>query len=52
MAKNYHLFIESLKHFRKKGATRMGAALSYYAIFTVAPLSILIMSLVGFFLWV
>lgn len=40
-------FIESFRHFKDKQATRMGAALSYYAIFAVTPLAILIMSLVG-----
>lgn len=41
-----HFFVESLRLFREKKSSRMGAALSYYAIFIIAPLSLLIMSLV------
>lgn len=35
------------RHYGKHNASRMGAALSYYAIFSIAPLTILIIALVG-----
>ena len=45
------LFIQLIKrtarHYSKHNASRMGAALSYYAIFSIAPLTILIIALVG-----
>lgn len=35
------------RHFTKHKAARMGAALSYYAVFSIAPLGILVIALVG-----
>lgn len=37
----------SARHYTLHNASRMGAALSYYAIFSIAPLTILVIALVG-----
>lgn len=47
MEQSTTFFIESFRHFKNNKAARMGAALSYYAIFALTPLAILVMSLVS-----
>jgi membrane protein len=46
MSKLVTLSTETFSHWRKKNASRMGAAISYYAIFSIAPLFILLITLV------
>lgn len=43
----FKLIKRSARHYHKHHGARMGAALSYYAIFSIAPLTILIIALVG-----
>lgn len=44
------LILGTLKHFRQKNASQMGAALSYYMIFALIPFSLIIISLSSIFL--
>lgn len=41
------VFKKTVTHFMAQGGPRMGAALSYYAVFSIAPLGILIIAIVG-----
>lgn len=43
----FQVFKSAGGHFQKHRGARMGAALSYYAVFSIAPLGILIIALVG-----
>lgn len=47
MKKFFSVFKSALQHFQSHRGARMGAALSYYAVFSIAPLGILIIALVG-----
>jgi membrane protein len=46
MSKLTSLTVETFSHWQKNNASRMGAAISYYAIFSIAPLFILLITLV------
>lgn len=43
----FQIFKSAAVHFQRHRGARMGAALSYYAVFSIAPLGILIIALVG-----
>ena len=42
------LFQETFKQWNQDKASRLAAALSYYAIFSIAPLLIIVIAVVGF----
>lgn len=46
MKKTISLVKDTFAHWQEKRASRMGAAISYYAIFSIAPLFILVISIV------
>ena len=50
MSKRIGLISKTWSHFLKHNASRMGAAVSYYAVFSIAPLSVLLIRIAGFFL--
>lgn len=45
----YHLFRETVNEFLEDRAPRLGAALAFYTIFSLAPLLIIVITLAGFF---
>jgi len=47
MKKFFTVFKSAARHFQNHRGARMGAALSYYAVFSIAPLGILMIALVG-----
>ncbi len=42
------IILDSFRHFRNKKASQMGAAISYYMIFALIPLSLVVVSVAGF----
>ncbi len=49
MPEHSRLFITVWRHFRQKNAQRMGAAISFYALFSLAPLLIILITVTGVF---
>jgi membrane protein len=47
--KSWQLFVKSFNHFNDFNGFKLSAALSYYTVFSIAPLLIVIISLVGVF---
>src|SRR5688500_540834 len=45
----WEMFRETIKGWLEAKAPRMGAALSYYTIFSITPLLVLVMTLTGYF---
>ena len=50
MKKALSLTKKTFAHFSKHNASRMGAAVSYYAVFSIAPLCVILIQVAGFFL--
>ena len=48
--KRQNLFLETFKHWREDGVPMLSAALSYYTVFALAPLLLVIIGLIGLFI--